>query len=1165
MIKKFLFISTLLLSASLSAIAQKVNVDLPQTTVKQAISELKTQGYSFVYQVGDLDTGKRISVNATSLQSAVEQILAGQNVTYKINGKNIVVTPAAPAPATTSVARPTNQVSGVVTDETGEPVVGATVRVKGTNRGTITDIDGKWNLAASPNESIEISFISYGTQTLKVGKNRTFQTTLVEDSEVLSEVVVVGYGQQKKVNLTGAVVSVDVAEQSKSRPFTDLSQALAGAAAGLNVMSTSSQPNSEGSSILIRGIGTLNNAAPLILVDGMEMSLSDINPNDVASISVLKDAASCAIYGNRGANGVILITTKNAEAGHISISYSGRLTYETTSKRHKQVTNYADYMELMNEACENTNQTPYFSQSTIDAWRAAAANPNGISESGYPNYVAYPNTDWYDEIYKPALMQEHTISLLGKERQTGYSMTGTYLNNPGLVTGSGMQKFYLRTSVETKVKDFLTLGIKAYGYHTDMDSNDISMLWGDDMKKTVAGVYPYYDGWYGSQETPEEEGTVHNPVHTLETALGWQKQEKITVNPYVQVDFLKDFTFQSQFFYNSYTQQNKYLTPGYSPSKSFQRDLESSIKPNEVTMQNNSNNDQRWLNKEWKFTNILRYNHKFGKHDVAVMGGYEEYRLWNEYLKAQKMGILNFELTDYDALTTAQSIGGFTTECASRSWFGRVNYAFDDRYLFEANVRRDGSSRFAPKSRWGTFPSFSAGWRITQEEFMSNVNWLNNLELRLSWGKLGNNSIGNYTWQSTYGVAYYTLGGEHITGFRMYNLPNTSLRWESTAVTNVGLDFAVLNSRLTGTLEYYNKQTDGILYAPHMQPILSDYYAPMQNFAEVNNAGFEITLGWNDRIGDISYGVTGNFSFNRNKITKLKGDLVREWRTDENGNPTYYTNFGDVADDSGLGVRVNGHMIDEYYLLKTYHGSGNGFAADGVNGGPKDGMIRTEQDLAWAKAMIDAGYKLLPGTSIGKQNIWYGDYIYADINGDGTYGDTYDRDFCGCSSTPKYYYGLQAYLKWKDLDFSMNWTGAAGFKIYYWSQSQNSTSMTKGYGIGLDLANDHYFYDPENPDDPRTNISSANPRLVMNDTGQNSANAEWKLQNGNYLKLKSITLGYSLPKKWAKAALMQNARLYVSIENVFTITKFKGLDPEMMSGDGYAPMRDFTFGLNVTF
>ena len=448
---------------------------------------------------------------------------------------------------------------------------------------------------------------------------------------------------------------------------------------------------------------------------------------------------------------------------------------------------------------------------------------------------------------------------------------------------------------------------------------------------------------------------------------------------------------------------------------------------------------------------------------------------------------------------------------------------------------------------------------------MSNVNWLNNLKLRLSWGKLGNNSIGNYTWQSTYGVAYYTLGGEHITGFRMYNLPNTSLRWESTAVTNVGLDFAVLNSRFTGTLEYYNKQTDGILYAPHLQPILSDYYAPMQNFAEVNNAGFEITLGWNDRIGDISYGVTGNFSLNRNKITKLKGDLVREWRTDAEGNRTYYTNFGEVADDSGLGVRVNGHMIDEYYLLKTYHGSGNGFAADGVNGGPKDGMIRTEQDLAWAKAMIDAGYKLLPGTSIGKQNIWYGDYIYADINGDGTYGDTYDRDFCGCSSTPKYYYGLQAYLKWKDLDFSMNWTGAAGFKIYYWSQSQNSTSMTKGYGIGLDLANDHYFYDPENPDDPRTNIGSANPRLVMNDTGQNAANAEWKLQNGNYLKLKSITLGYSLPKKWAKAALMQNARLYVSIENVFTITKFKGLDPEMMSGDGYAPMRDFTFGLNVTF
>lgn len=1168
MIRKILMLSVLILTSTLGALGQKVEMDLPSATVKQAIGELHRQGYSLVYQAGDLDTSKRIKVKANTLRKAVSQILAGQDVTYEISGKTVLVRRADAQKSEGKKEKKPKAVfpiEGEVVDEYGEPVTGATVMVKGTTRGTTTDLDGKWNLTASPDEQLEIRFVSYAPQTVKVGDNRSFRTVLQEDAAQLSEVVVVGYGQQKKVNLTGSVSSVDVAEQSKSRPFTDLSQALSGAAAGLNVMSTSSQPNSENSSILIRGIGTLNNSAPLILVDGMEMSLSDVNPNDVASISVLKDAAACSIYGNRGANGVILITTKNASEGHVNVTYAGRLTYETTSRRHRQITDYATYMELMNEACENTMQNPYFSNSTIEAWRAAKANPDGLSESGYPNYVAYPNTDWYKEIYRPALMQEHTVSVLGKTKGTNYSISGTYLNNPGIVKGAGMSKYYLRAGVETKIKEYITVGIKAYGYHVDHDANDISMLWSDDMKKTVPGVYPYYDGWYGSQETPEEENTVHNPVRVINTNLGWNKQSKYNVNPYIQVDFLKDFTIKTQFYYAHYTDQSKYNSSGYVKTKSFQRDLESSVKPNSTTMANCSNSDTRNNAEEWKWTNILSWHHEFGNHDISAMVGYEASRAWSEYMNVVKMGILNFDLTDFDALTTPQAIGGHSTECSSQSVFGRVNYSFADRYLLEANIRHDGSSRFAPRSRWGTFPSVSAGWRISQEKFMEDVSWLTNLKLRASWGKLGNNSIGDFIWQSYYSTVRYTFDGKYVNGLRMNTLPNTSLHWESTAVANVGIDFSFLGSRLAGSIEYYDKRTNGILYAPHMQPTLSDYTPPMQNFAKVANSGVELTVDWNDNIRDWSYGVSGNFSFNKNRITRLKGDLIREWRTDENGNQYYYTNFGDVADDSGRTVRLNGHQIDEFYLLKTYNGSGRGFAADGINGGPRDGMIRTEQDLAWAQAMIDAGYKLLPGTSVGKQNIWYGDYIYADINGDGTYGDNYDRDFCGYSSVPKYYYGLQAYLKWKGIDFSMNWTGAAGFKIYYWSQSQNSTSMSKGYGIGRDVALDHYFYDPENPTDPRTNTSSTNPRFVMNDTGQNSADAEWKLQKGDYLKFKSLTVGYTLPQKWTKKALMQNVRFYFTVENLCTITKFTGLDPEMMSGDGYAPMRDFTFGLNVTF
>lgn len=334
------------------------------------------------------------------------------------------------------------------------------------------------------------------TLTGTIFKDGDINVVLAEQSSMLDEVVVIGYGAQKKVNLTGAVATVNMEEQSKSRPMTTISQALSGAAAGLNVMQQGGQPNAENTKVLIRGIGTLNDASPLILVDGMEMSLNDVNPNDVASISILKDAASCAIYGNRGANGVILVTTKGGEEGRVTVTYSGKFAYQTAQKYHKQVNDYAEYMELMNEAAENSNQSPRFNPITIQKWRDAAADPNGTAESGYPNYVAYPNTDWYHEIYKPAWMQEHTVSVVGREKRTNFSISGTYLNNPGLVENSGLNKYYLRSSVETQIGEYITVGMKAWGFHADQDRNDIGILWGQDMQKTVPGVYPYYDGYY---------------------------------------------------------------------------------------------------------------------------------------------------------------------------------------------------------------------------------------------------------------------------------------------------------------------------------------------------------------------------------------------------------------------------------------------------------------------------------------------------------------------------------------------------------------------------------------------------------------------------------------------------------------------------------------------
>lgn len=1062
------------------------------------------------------------------------------------------------------------KISGRIVDsDTGEALIGVTILVKGTSTGTVTDVDGHFLITASADDLLEISYIGYKSQAIAVSNQTSLTIQMKSDNELLDEVVVVGYGSQKKVNLTGSVATVNFDDKTLSRPVTTLASTLSGMVAGLNVMQTSSKPNSESSSMNIRGTGTLNDSAPLVLVDGMEMSLNNVNPNDIASISILKDAASCAIYGNRGANGVILLTTKKGTDGKINITYSGKFSYNTPANLIRMVSNYADYMDFINEASDNAEQAKVFSQTTIDNWRNAAKDPNGLSESGYPNYVAYPNTDWYDEIYNPKLMQEHTITLTGAEKRTKYSLSATYLSNPGLVENSGMKKYYMRSNLESKVTDFLAVGLNVWGYHIDQERNDVDNLNGMQMQKSTPGSYPYYDGKYGSPEALEEDPVVNNPAYSLNNSGGYYKTTKFFVNPYIKIDFLKNLHLISNFYYDHYRQENLWHYSDYRERFSFQRGETMNTPPTSDLLAEYPVKYYIDGNQSWKNTTTLNWGQVFStKHDVGVLVGYEEFRKWARTTDISKKGMLDTSLTDFDALTEPDYISGNTTEFSSRSVFGRVTYTFDSRYLFEANIRYDGSSRFASENRWGLFPSFSAGWRLSEEDFMKKLDWFDNLKLRASWGKLGNNSIGNYEWQAVYDTApHYSFGNNEVPGLGMGSFSNYNLKWETTTVTNVGLDFGMLDNRLNGTIEVYNKLTDGILYNPTLSPTLSGFNSPRQNIAEVTNTGLEVTLGWNDRIGDFSYGISGNFSFNKNEVSKYKGDLVREWRQNEDGSSTYYTNLGDVS-TGDLQRVLEGHMINEFYVLNLYKGTSNYFNADGAvnpQGGPSDGMIRTEKDMEWLKAMVAAGHKFYPKQGVGKSKIWYGDIIYADLDGDGIYGDDDDKEFQNYSKTPKYYFGFQTSFAWKGFDFSMNWAGAAGFKINWYQSGENSSITWFGYGIGKDVAYDHYFYNPENPADPRTNLTSENPRLTMDKSAQVSSSSQFTLHNGNYLKLKNLTVGYTLPKDWVKKIYMQNIRVYASGENLLTLTKFKGIDPEMMSGVGYAPMRQYAFGINVTF
>ncbi|SDQ68030.1 TonB-linked outer membrane protein, SusC/RagA family [Prevotella sp. khp1] len=1097
------------------------------------------------------------SLVGAAMLMAASPALAERNLALSVHSSTVAAT------------QQQRTVTGTVVDAQGEPLIGVTVKEQGTQNAAVTDMDGRFKLQLSKSDAqVVFTYIGYVDVTARATDNMV--VTMKEDRNELNEIVVVGYGTQKKVNLTGSVVSVNLEKEANSRPVTTVAQALQGMAAGLDILQGSGKPGAENFSVNIRGVGTMNDASPLVLVDGMEMSLSDVNPMDIESISILKDAASCAIYGNRGANGVILVTTKSGTEGKVNVTYTGRLSINKPSRLVRFMSNYADYMEMVNEASENIGTAGKYPQSVIDQWRQAEANPNGIAESGYPNYVAYPNTDWYDEIYQTKVMQEHAISLSGKDTRTRYNLGLTYLDNPGMIVRSGEQKYSINLKLISDVTNWLQLGAQVWGTHSDRDRNNVDALSSWEFLKTVPGIYPYYDGKFGGIETSVEDGAAHNPMQLLNgDGDSYYKTTHAYSTAYAQVKFLKDFTFKSTFGYDYYNARHKY-TDGQNESYSFSRN-EVVASPAALEALSSYMYYHHYYN--WKITNTLNWAHTFAqKHDVGALVGFEEGKNSDGNTDVKKMGMIDATLTDLNTLTSEEYTRGNFTGYTYRSWFGRLNYAYDSRYLLEANFRYDGSSRFSPDNRWGFFPSASAGWRISEEAFAKNsfLSVFDNLKLRASYGKLGNSSVDNYAYQSWYETGYTTMGGKKVPRFYLKNLPNMNVTWETTKTFNLGLDFSILGGRLSGVIDYYDKQTSGILYRPSIGLIFGDKVAPLQNLAGVSNRGLEMTFRWEDKIGDVTYGVAVNGSFNKNKVTDYKGGIIQGWGADPN-NPdpnVYYSNLGEVS-SGGTQRLVEGHMMNEFYVYPIYSGNGTYYDANGVvnpNGGPRDGMIRTPEDLKWVQDMIAAGYSFEPQHAVTQNAIWYGEYIYADTNGDKVYGGSHDQQFMGESNVPKFTFGMQMHAEWKGIDLSMNWGGATGFSTYWREIGQNSSNVVFGLSIPQWIADDHYFYDPNNPNDPRTNITSKNPRMSLENPSMSDAlDNTFHLYSCDYLKLRNLTIGYTLPKSISRKIYAENLRVYFSGENLWTITSFPGLDPEMRSGEGYATMRQLSFGLNVTF
>lgn len=1096
-------------------------------------------------------------------------------------------------PASVLAQTATVKYSGTITDEKGEPIIGASVLIKGTSVGTITDINGIYSIEAIPGSILQVSYIGFSPAEIQVASQRTVNLVLKEDSELLDEVVVVGYGIQKKVNLTGAVASVG-SEKIANRPVMNLSTTLAGVAPGVRVTQGRGNPGDESVSIRIRGTGSFNDSSPLILVDGVVADMAPVNTDDVESISILKDASAAAIYGSRAANGVILVTTKKGKRDE-----SPKVTFTSLFAREQAVTDLkfmsstADFMELHNIANVNaspTSTSPRYSETTIAEWREANKNPNGLYTNldgvQIPNWLAYPNTDWAQVLFQPTYYHKYGASVSGGSKNSSYLLSLGYQNNPGTLDNTGMQRFNIRANVETKIADFITFGTQTYATKEFKEPGSTSMTY---LQQAFPGINPIYQGKFGASEDP---GTtnIDNILQQVAANGGQNEYTRINTTWYAQIDLpLKGLVGEAKFNYNEYMREDEHYSqnqPRYSFRESFDTPKEGIGNLDQATSYRYAYNSSSYT-----ADLLLRYNQTFGKHDVGALVGYEQYRYQKSGFRLTVKGLIDWSITDINSGATMDSFGSDDNKkddaksvYAMLSYFGRVNYAYDGKYLFEANFRSDSSSKFAPGHRGNLFPSFSLGWRVSEEQFFVPVKpYINYLKLRASYGSLGNTVGGNYDWQALYKKVNNVFNESVANGLIQESIQNLSLSWEKLTTYNIGLEAAFLNQRLTTEIDLYSRKTSDILTGSIIYQTMGNITAPMSNTASMVNKGVELTLGWNDKVGDLRYGISANLTYNTNKVTSFKGSL--KYELDENtkdiwGNPTWrYTNLADVS-TGGDTRRVEGHAIDEYYLRRPYQGSGTYYNADNTvnpNGGPKDGMIRTKADLDWVRAMIAEGYSF-NNNQVGADGskIWYGEMIMADVNGDGKYGNDDDKEFTGKSSVPKFTLGLNLTAEWKGIDLSMLWSGRFGAYHYINGRGANTSAITNIKDVlPADAWNMFYFYDAaksntdENYDpatDPNARIYAKYPRLLTSNSI--IPTNTFYLYNTSFLKLKSVQIGYTLPKKWVAPAKIGNLRVFVSGENLLTFKSgdFPGVDPELGSSVIIYPIAKlFSGGVSITF
>jgi TonB-linked SusC/RagA family outer membrane protein len=1100
-------------------LSKSVTLNVKDTALKTVLSQLQTQtNVKFAYSEVKIKPERKVSVQARDkeLKLVLNEMLSPLDLAYEEVSGRILITQTSPKSSSPkpqemstekNLVKPVQEIKGKVSDETGAELPGVSIIVKGTTQGTTTDIEGNFTLNVADDAILVFSFVGYISKEIPVEGQSRIEVVLASDTKALEELVVVGYGTQKKVNLTGAVSSIDIAKETQGRPVTSLSAGLAGLASGLSVNQGNGRPGGDGATLRIRGQGTLNNADPLVIIDGAVGDMNTLNPQDVESISVLKDAASASIYGSRAANGVILITTKKGTSGEMKVNYNSFFSVARPSNVVKTVNNYANYMELINEGFRNSdpNVSPTFSQEKIDLWRA---NENG-------DQLKYPNTEWTDAVFQKNLVQNHNLSFSGGSTNIRYFASLGYLDNPGVIEKSGFQRYNMRLNLEANIKPWLTLGANLNGVvsKTDIGTNILNDVFTFAGASTPGMVLRSPDGRYGGPNNPEDDPQANNVLHNLNAQKGDLRNNKLTSRFFGKIEPTKGLSIEGSYNY-VFSDMMRYQQPVFNNRWEF---INNTVTRNAVGRTSVTN--QNTKDYQYYMDGLVRYEKQLVEGlTMNVMVGASQEHYKNSWFTASKLDLIDPSLGVLNAATLDASATGNISDWTMQSYFGRLNLNLKDKYLFEANLRRDGTSRFmAGKTRWGVFPSFSAAWRISEEDFFK-VNWLTNLKARASYGSLGNNAVGNYEYQAVYNSANYILNNNLFVGFSQTALSNAMLTWESTYVANFGLDFGLFNNKLEGSLDVFDKQTKNILIDLPAPLVVGNASIPKQNSAQVQNRGIEMNLNYRNKINDFGYRIGGNFTFVDNKVTKYKGG---------------------ERSISGANLIQEGYAINTQYLLTV------------------DRIIQTDADLAIVNQMIEnapldaSGNKRNPFSAYGTPQ--KGDLLYDDNNGDGIINDD-DRVTMGHGTAPRVSFGLSLGADWKGFDFSMLLQGSSGLQ-QIWHDLYHTTGTRWGYQINREVADGRWF-------DGRTDASY--PRFTNYVDTRNTKNSDFWLQNKSYLRLKNIQLGYTIPSTVSKSLKISSVRVYGSLENYLTFTKYKGFDPEV-SGTDYPTMKQMVFGVSVNF